>query len=52
MVSKLFLLRFAIFVQGFVRPAQNDFRRNSITPQIILLAFLAFGQKLLNLATK
>jgi hypothetical protein len=37
MVAKLFLLQFAIFRQGFVGLARNDFRRNSITVQLFRL---------------
>jgi len=45
MVAKLFLLQFVFFGCGFVRPARNDFHRNSITLQIISLAFLASLEK-------
>jgi hypothetical protein len=46
MVIKLFLLQFAIFRQYFVKLAQNDFHRNSITAQIILLVFLVLPKNI------
>lgn len=46
MVTKLFLLQFAIFRQYFVNLAQNHFRRNAITPQIILLVFLVLPENI------
>lgn len=46
MVTKLFLLQFAIFSQYFVKLSQNDFHRNFITPQIILLVFLVLAENI------
>ncbi len=45
MVAKFLLLQFALFVQYFVKTAQNDFHRSSATAQIILLAFLVLDKK-------
>ncbi len=52
MVSKLFLLQFAILNRYFVKLARNDFHRNAITAQIVSLAFLVSAEKYLNSVTK
>jgi len=46
MVTKLFLLQFAIFRPGFVKRARNDFHRNTITAQVISLVFLAWPKNI------
>ena len=45
MVLKPFWLQFVFFTRCFVGLAQNDFHRNAITSQIILLVRLASAKK-------